>query len=125
MRHGQGMLRKKTRDRPPSGNGSPALACLYFYGLSAKFRGYLLLGHKRTGVIAHAVGMHAFIALLCLAGYSATRIMFIACKPGLTVRIGHVVSHVRSGSRGTVTLENSRPSELPLSHQLLALPRED
>ena len=32
---------------------------------------------------------------------------------------------IRGGSRGTVTLENSRPSELPLSHQLLALPRED
>ena len=32
---------------------------------------------------------------------------------------------VRGGSRGTVTLENSRPSELPLSRRLLALPRED
>lgn len=32
---------------------------------------------------------------------------------------------VRGGSHGTVTLENSRPSELPLSRRLLALPRED
>ena len=32
---------------------------------------------------------------------------------------------IRGGSRGTVTLENSRPSELPLSRRLLALPRED
>ena len=31
---------------------------------------------------------------------------------------------VRGGSRGTVTLENSRPSELPLSRRLLALPRD-
>ena len=31
----------------------------------------------------------------------------------------------RGGSRGIVTLENSRPSELPLSRRLLALPRED
>ena len=32
---------------------------------------------------------------------------------------------VRGGSHGAVTLENSLPSELPLSHRLLALPRED
>jgi len=32
---------------------------------------------------------------------------------------------IRGGSRGIVTLENSRPSELPLSRRLLALPRED
>lgn len=32
---------------------------------------------------------------------------------------------VRGGSRGTVTLENSLPSELPLSRRLLDLPRED
>ena len=32
---------------------------------------------------------------------------------------------VRGGSHGTVTLENSLPSELPLSRRLLALPRED
>ena len=32
---------------------------------------------------------------------------------------------VRGGSHGAVTLENSLPSELPLSRRLLALPRED
>ena len=32
---------------------------------------------------------------------------------------------VRGGSHGVVTLENSLPSELPLSRRLLALPRED
>ena len=32
---------------------------------------------------------------------------------------------VRGGSHGVVTLENSLPSELPLSRWLLALPRED
>ena len=32
---------------------------------------------------------------------------------------------VRGGSDGAVTLENSLPSELPLSRRLLALPRED
>ena len=33
--------------------------------------------------------------------------------------------YVRGGSHGAVTLENSLPSELPLSRRLLALPRED
>ena len=32
---------------------------------------------------------------------------------------------IRGGTHGTVTLENSLPSELPLSRRLLDLPAED